>query len=345
MRKQQLDSHPAEEVRYVNFYQLVRSIERETGLRLGSDLPSTQEPVVLRADPDASFPAVEVARWDSQAETPEVLVSFFGMFGASGALPLHYTQILSDRARIKDYALRDFLDMFNHRLLSFFYRCWEKHQFPIAFETARATGSEDRMSSALRALLGHRTRGLWDRLSVPSGDLMFFAGHFANRRPTANALGATLESAFNIPADVEQYVGQWLYIPLAEQSRIGYQPLGVSLNNALGVETFAGQRIRDFQNKIRVRLGPLGLTKFLSFNPNSPNLRQVFDHIRIYVGPQYDFDLQVVLKRDELVTTQLGNPQSAHLGWNTWIGQWKKPQHPDDAIFKLPDVDQNVSRF
>jgi len=325
-------------VSQVNFYQLVRSIERETGLRLGGDLMPHQEPVVLKADPDAQFPVSEIADWNAQKEPPEVSVSFFGMFGPTGALPQHYTQMIIDRARIKDYALRDFLDMFNHRLLSFFYRCWEKHQFPIAYETSQSAGREDHLTGALRALAGLRTDGLWDELSVPSSDFLFFAGHFANRRPTASALAAMIESAFHVPTRVEQFVGQWMYIPSAEQTRLGTQPLGVSMGNQLGVEAFAGQRVLDFQNKFRVCIGPLGFAKFLEFNPNSPKLRQVFDCVRLYAGPQYDFDLQVVLQRDEVATSQLGNPQSAHLGWNSWIGDWKKPCHAEEAIFTLPDV-------
>ncbi|MDZ4850401.1 MAG: type VI secretion system baseplate subunit TssG [Pirellulaceae bacterium] len=337
-RKQELESHPAGKVKEVNFYQLMRSIEREAGLQLGGDLKYQQEPVILRADPDAQFPATEVAYWNSQQEPPEVIVSFFGLFGPSGALPQHYTQLLADRARIKDYALRDFLDMFNHRLLSFFYRCWEKHQFPIAYETSRAADREDRVTGALRGLVGLRTEGLWDRLSVPSSDFLFFSGHFANQRPTASAIRSMIQSAFNVPAQVEQFVGQWMYVPIAEQTRLGSHPLGFSIGNQLGVEAFAGQRVRDFENKFRVRIGPLGFNRFLEFNPDRPKLRQIFDYIRLYVGPQYDVDLQVILKRDEVKTTQLGNRQTANLGWNTWLGDWTKPHDAADAVFQLPDV-------
>ena len=337
-KKHKLNSHPPETIKEVNFFQLVRSIERETGLRIGSDLKPEQEPVVLKAEPDSHFPATEVASWNSETEPPEVKVAFFGMFGPSGVLPQHYTQMLADRARIRDFALRDFLDMFNHRLLSFFYRCWEKNQFAIAFETSRAAGREDVVTGALRALIGLRTDGLWNRLSIPSSDFLYFSGHFANRRPTANAIRSMIESAFNVPVQVEQFVGQWMLIPVAEQSRIGMQPLGVSIGNRLGFEVVAGQRVRDHQNKFRVRIGPLSFSRFRELSPDRPKLRQVFDQIRLYVGPQFDFDLQIVLKRDEVVTTQLGNRESASLGWNTWIGDWKKPRDADDAIFQLPDV-------
>lgn len=337
-KKQQLESYPASSVKQVNFFQLVRSIERETGLRLGGDLVPQQEPVSLKADPDTSFPAAEIASWNSETDPPEVKVAFFGMFGPSGALPQHYSQLMNDRARIKDFALRDFLDMFNHRLLSFFYRCWEKHQFPIAYETSRATGREDTVTGALRSLIGLRTKGLWDRQSLPSSDFLFFSGHMANRRPTASAVRAMIQSAFNVQAQVNQFTGQLMLIPLSDQTRMGTQPLGFSIGNQLGVEAIAGQRVWDFQNKFRIRIGPLSLKRFLEFNPGSLKLRQLFDLIRSYVGPQYDVDVQVVLKRSDVVTTQLNSPLSGNLGWNTWLGNRNRPDDADDAVFQLPDI-------
>ena len=32
-----------------------------------------------------------------------------------------------------DFTLAAFFDLFNHRIVSLFYRAWEKHRFPRAF--------------------------------------------------------------------------------------------------------------------------------------------------------------------------------------------------------------------
>ncbi len=50
--------------------------------------------VRLRCDLTATFPINELAHWYADRQTLEV--SFFGMFGASGALPQHYTQKMID---------------------------------------------------------------------------------------------------------------------------------------------------------------------------------------------------------------------------------------------------------
>jgi type VI secretion system protein ImpH len=337
MRIKKLKNFTSGSIKYVHFFQLVRTIERETGLRLGSDLRPQDEPIFLKAECDSSFPPTEMVSWDATSGRREVTTTFFGLFGPSGALPQHYTELINDRARLKDFGLRDFLDLFNHRLLSFFYRCWEKNRFPIAYETAHTAGNEDTVTKALRGLIGMRTAGLWDSLSFPSQDLMFFAGHFSNRRPTADSIVGMLTSAFDVPIQVEQFIGQLILIRPSEQTKLGTAPLGMSLGNRLGSEAIAGRWVHDFENKFRVKIGPLSYKHFLEFSRESLKLRQLHDYVRTYVGPQFDFDLQLVLKKEEVPTCQLSNADTNRLGWNTWIGDWKKDYDSADAIFELAD--------
>ncbi len=337
IQSQNPQSPKSRSIRLVDFFEAVRRIERSSGLRLGTDLKPSQEPVVIKADVDLHFAPTEVASFTDEQSPPELRVAFYGLFGPSGALPHHYTQLIVDRCRNRDYALRDFLDMFNHRLLSFFYRGWEKNHFPVAFETARASNQDDVFTGMLRALIGFRTEGLRDRLSFPSDDTLYFAGLFADRRPTASGLQGMVQSAFDVEAEVEEFVEQEMLITEPEQSRIGVQPFGISTGNRLGVDTVAGKWIKDFENRFRIRIGPLSYARFLEFNPESPKLRQVFDLVRLYVGAQFDFDVQPAVKAEEVPNVQLGNPRTARLGWNTWLGQWRHQRDADDAIFELTD--------
>lgn len=318
---------------------MVRQLESRSGKQIGMDSKPLEEPVAFKVDVDANFPAAELAKMSVDTTPPTLAVSFFGLFGASGALPHHYSQMIADRTRIKDYALRDFLDMFNHRLLSFFYRCWKKHQFPVAYETARAAGQEDAMTLGLWALIGNRTRGLADRLSLPDEAFLYFAGHYSNVRPSADALRSILRQTFGVEVAISEFVGQWMLISRSDQTRIAPTPLGETRGNRLGVDALAGQRIWDIQNRFRIRIGPLDHRRFGEFTPLGKSLRRLVDCARRYVGPQFDFDVQVVLKCDEVVGARLGVPEQAALGWNTWIGNWDQPCDAHDAVFELPDID------
>ena len=53
-------------------------------------------------------------------------MTFMGLTGPSGVLPRHYTDMMMRQQRegrgADRYALRDWLDLFNHRFISLFFR-------------------------------------------------------------------------------------------------------------------------------------------------------------------------------------------------------------------------------
>src|SRR3546814_20185719 len=68
-------------------------------------------------------------------------VAFLGLSGPSGVLPHHYTRWLIARARARDPGPRDFLELFNHRLLLLFWHAWRKHRPAIALEFGLGQGA------------------------------------------------------------------------------------------------------------------------------------------------------------------------------------------------------------
>ena len=94
--------------------------------------------------------------------------SFHGLTGPQGVLPQHYTTLMIERVRAKDYALRDFLDIFNHRALSLFYRAWAEVPLPLRLRrpAIRQSGEEDLFTQSLYCLLGLGTGGLRGRRGV-----------------------------------------------------------------------------------------------------------------------------------------------------------------------------------
>jgi type VI secretion system protein ImpH len=109
------------------FYQAVRLIESDvpekTPMAEGS--VSENEPVRFTAAVSQDFPASEI--WDivpgdTAGASDEMTVNFMGLAGCLGPLPAPYTELILERLRRKDKALKDFLDIFNHRLISLLYR-------------------------------------------------------------------------------------------------------------------------------------------------------------------------------------------------------------------------------
>ena len=123
-----------------------------------------------------------------------------GLIGASGVLPGHYSRLVLEACRDNNMALRDFLDIFNHRALSLFVRAAQKYRLPLAFERARTRGG-DAFSAALLALIGMRGAALQGRQAIPDETLIFYAGHFAHRLRSADALRQMLSEIFDRPVD------------------------------------------------------------------------------------------------------------------------------------------------
>jgi type VI secretion system protein ImpH len=294
-----------------------------------------------------------------------MVVTFLGLTGASGVLPYHYTALLLRRVRLKDQALRDFLDLFHHRLLSLFYRAWEKYRLPFAYERSRlasrgrkppeasladtppmayAPGSpaegQDPATAALYCLVGMGTAGLRGRLAFDDEALLYYAGHFAHAPSSAVALECVLEDYFAMPVRIQQAHGQWLALDREDQALMPSEVHPQGQNNQLGLDVVIGERVWDIQSKFRVRVGPLSYRQFRALMPNGDGLRPLCHLVRTYAGAELDFDVQAVLAPAEVPWCRLGSEAggAAYLGWNTWVRCEAFTDAVEDAVFSLEDV-------
>src|SRR5262249_18707952 len=103
-----------------------------------------------------------------------------------------------------------------------------------------------------------------------------------------------------------------------------------------GKDLIAGRRVWDVQSKFRLQLGPLTAAQFRRFLPSGDALRPLGQMTRSYVGPEFDFDVQVVLLAAEVPRWRLGGaegPDAARLGWNTWARCRPFERDVSDACF------------
>ena len=346
-----------------DFFQAVRVLERiardvadgdahHPQLPVGHGTAPSREVVRFRALPSHHFPAGAISRLNApggnsaSAEAAatvagpwEMVVTFMGLTGPQGVLPHHYTATIIDRLRSKDFALRDFFDLFNHRAISLFYRAWEKYRFFVAYERAKTSNrpsEEDFFTQSLFSLLGLGTAGLRHRLSVDDEALLYYGGHFAHRPRNAISLERMLADYFEVPVEIQQFFGQWLYLSEEDQSRLPCDEYPDGLNNQLGVSLVVGERVWDMQGKFRVRLGPVDYRTFLRYSPMGDGLRPVCEMTRMYVDMDLHFDIQVILLAEVVPWCQLGDDSNpAYLGWNTWVRGDAMPRDADDAVFSL----------
>jgi type VI secretion system protein ImpH len=349
-----------------DFFQAIRlliQLDRKERVLVGQDGPPHREIARFAAHLSLSFPASSVHQITPGADgqPPKMIVNFLGMTGPSGVLPRHYTERLMLEARGPEKrVLQDWLDLFNHRFVSLFYRAWEKYHFFLPYERGEAAGRDpDAFSRCLFSLVGLGSRSQRNRFRIAAREikpvleegfdhprekelgqlddlaLLRFSGLFAHRPRCAVSLETFLEVHLQLPIKVFQFQGQWLHLNPDSQTATG------ALNNRLGHDTLVGDRMWDVQSKVRIRLGPLTYMQFLEFLPDRSAVKKrkriflLAQLVRYYLGSEMDVEFQLVLKQGEVPAAQTG--PHIRLGWNTWSRQLPYPKNADDTVFSVSD--------
>jgi type VI secretion system protein ImpH len=276
-------------------------------------------------------------------------VTFLGLIGANGVLPRHYTQLVIERVRHKDFSLRDFLDLFHHRAISLFYRAWEKYRFPIGYERAVAEHplQPDAFTSCLLSLVGLGPESLRRRLETPDEALLYYGGHFAHFPRNAIGLERVIGDYFRLPVEVLQFTGRWLHLEPKDQTRLPAGNVRGRRYHHLGDEALVGDRVWSVEHRFRVRVGPLDYATFRRLTPAGDLLRPLCQLIRTYVGPDFDFDVQLVLDQKETPPCRIdaGGAGAVRLGWDAWPRHREFVVAVDDAVFEhdgAPEIESPV---
>ncbi len=273
------------------------------------------------------------------AGQPEMMVNFMGLTGPAGVLPRHYSQLILDREREGAEPLVDFLDGFNHRLISLFYRAWEKYRAGINIEQCRYAGSPadlDSFSFAMFSLVGLGTGGQRGRMAIDDDYFLYYSGCFSQRPPNSLNLQRMLQETLKSDVLVQQLFGQWLQLLPEEQTRMPAGDEIPTLRVQLGRGAVAGTRVWDLQSKFRIRIGPIDYPQFCRLMPSSDRLLALCQFVRSYVGPEFDFDVQLVLRGPAAPWCALDG--KARLGWNTWVRVNAFQRDVDDVVFWLRQV-------
>jgi type VI secretion system protein ImpH len=262
---------------------------------------------------------------------PEMTVTFMSLAGTNAVLPWHYTQLLIDRIREKDYGLRDFLDLFHHRLIAQFYRAWQKCHFFVGYESVRQASDTDadRFSQMLFSLVGLGSPGLRGREVFSDDVFAHYAGHFSRCPRSATALTRLVSDFFQLPTEIRQFQGQWMWLRREDQTQ-----LRTGGNNRLGSSAIAGSRVWGIENRFRVRLTVSRYDDFTAFMPDGASFVAFGQLVRFFAGPSFDFDLQLVLSGEAVPRCRLGGSGDQRLGWNTWLFSGPAGHDVEDAVFR-----------
>ena len=308
-----LFSHPYE----FNFLQAVRLFQKlvPDSTEVGTTLTPKEDPILFSSRYTYSLPSSDIYRILVVDEKPLMEVNFWGVAGPHGSLPAPLSEKVEERNREGDFALKEFLDIFNHRLLSVYYRVAQKYSFVLSPKTSTQTPA-GQMMCAITGVDPERD----GYASISTSALMQYAGIMWQRPRSAAGLEQILSDYFKVPVNIEQFVGSWVDINRRQRSFMGDKR---GRNNKLGRSTFLGKRFWQSGNHFVVHVGPLTTEQFHAFVPTGRGYAEMCDMIRFYAPLELTFQLKMSLKEGEtLVGLSFDNEAKENrLGWTAVLSK------------------------
>lgn len=311
------------------FYAALRQLEclYKNKPRIGYSRKPADDAVRFGQEPSMKFAPSTLASFEAKGDTLSKLkVFFFGVFGANGPLPLHLTEFARSRIRnSKDDTFAEFADIFHHRLLSLFYRAWADKEPTVQYDRQ----DKDRFAFYVASLLGIGESSQLKRDVIPDHAKMHFAAHLGGHTRHASGLRAILSDYFQVPVKIEEFIGEWLNIP--EDSYCFMNP--DKSTGQLGVSAIIGSRSWQCQHKFRIVIGPLDRQDYESLLPSGSRLESFRSLMSNYIGFEYNWDINLILKKEQVPTARLG--YCTQLGWTSWLKASKREAEANDLYLNM----------
>jgi type VI secretion system protein ImpH len=346
-----------------DFFAAVRRIEASVGASSqdGRGVPgfgksnfAHQDPVRFCQQPSLAFAASTLAALErgvvgspggdqstigAPGQKPtRLFVNFMGLLGPNGPMPLHLTEFARDRERHhQDHTFARFLDLFNHRMVSMFYRAWAMNSMPASYDR-RALGrpEEDRYGTYIASLIGMGSPASLNRDQWPDQSKLHYSGRLVPQVKNAEGLRSIIEDDLGVACEVREFVGDWLELPREYRCTLG----GGQQSCELGRTTIVGARVWECQSKISLRLGAMSLTSYERLLPGEVLDRRLRSILNLYLGREVAWEARLVLRRLEVPRISLG--KQGRIGYTTWLGKVEAGRDPDDMASRGEGVSEEV---
>jgi len=298
------------------FFSALRRLEAVggEGPGFGRSRSPREDPVRLAQEPSLAFVArtLHALEAPSQAGAPRRLSVYApGLFGPSGALPLHLTERAVERRRHRrDDAFPRFADIFHHRMLSLLYRAWADGRPEVGLDRGEEDGFA-RIVESLGGLRGARPgRGLSRRARAG------FSGALAGAATRLETLERMSAAILRVPVEVAPFRGSWLEPPTRDRARLGGARLAAAAPPVLG------RRVWSRSHAFEMRLGPLSAEDYDRFLPGGSGGPALSECVALAGG--LDLSWSARLLRDPSTATgahAAARAPSGRLGQDAWLGR------------------------
>jgi len=231
-----------------------------------------------------------------------VRTTFLGLYGVDARMPYH---VLDDIATRRDghEPLSAFLDLFNHRIVTLYYRIWRKYRYPVGFKK----GATDRTSQSLLSLVGLGIGHVDQRQDLPAARFMGLLGLGGQRTRTAEGLVAVVRL---LRPDATVTVDEFFPVirHLSDPIRMSKTPVPLRSGSLV-----LGNTVKDRNSTVRIIIAVSAGASILNLLPGGQDHTDLLQMLKVYLG--YKLDAEIILRIDpaSLPPFRLGDQP-------TWLG-------------------------
>ncbi|HEP0585394.1 TPA: type VI secretion system baseplate subunit TssG [Klebsiella aerogenes] len=290
-----------ERLPYMNFYrfsQLLEQSQPEAPLT-GGGWQIRHEPIRFRPHPGMGFPASEIRQLEMpEADVshlpPSLRVTFMGLYGVESPLPTHYIDDIAQR-REGYAAAADFLDIFNHRLISQYYRIWRKYSYPATFQA----GGTDNTSQYLLGLAGLGIKGCAAAVDIPLSRFLALLPLMLLPGRTEEGMRALVE-LLAPETRAEIFHHDRCRIPLKKALTMSVRhPVSLAARPVMGTHG------TDVNGQVLLRLTTSNHEEAQGWLPGGERLQDLMALLHVWLGTHLDVRIQLCVARHLLPEAQL----------------------------------------
>ncbi|WP_049601773.1 type VI secretion system baseplate subunit TssG [Yersinia bercovieri] len=284
---------------YTQFYRFCQLLEQSQpdAPPLGSHWQVRHDPGRFRPHPGMGFPASEFKRVEIPAHPhlpPTIRTTFMGLYGVESPLPTAYIDDITQR-REGHEAVSDFLDIFNHRLITQYYRVWRKYSYPASF----SPGGTDKTSRYLLSLCGLGIEGCAQNIATPVSRFLALTGMM--RLPTRTSEGIIALVQLLAPeTDAHVIAHDRCRIPLRN-------PLALSARHPVSMSNspVMGSHALDVNSQVLLQLKTDNPDEAREWLPGGQLHTDLMALLHVYLGSRLHVRLQLTVLRALLPDAQL----------------------------------------
>ncbi|MFO0672245.1 MAG: type VI secretion system baseplate subunit TssG [Polyangiaceae bacterium] len=318
-----------------SFFQAVQLIVRlhRGAAPVGGAGPPSREAIRFRHDPSLVFHSSDVSAIRLRVPRQGLLFSeitstFLGLSGTVSPLTAGAAERIA-RDADEGGSLRDFYDIFHHRLLGLLFRAWKRSRL---YASHRMDGT-DAMTRRALAFVGVDAFGAGTRLGLPPIDLLSLAPLLSFHTRSARTLGVVLQRVFpDIGVDVESFLERRVMLSDDQRAQLGLR------NGTLGTNFTIGRSVVDRSGRFGVRIGPVDYSLFEALLPGGQHHTKLREIVQQFTRGVLEAEVEVELAPDQSPAFKLGS-KGAQLGVTTTLRTDAKPLK---ARFVLSDDVESV---